>query len=287
MEADGIRYIIYSSRSDRISIWNFSDLHVNSRACAMDRIREDIQRVKEDKFSFWFGGGDYADCISYTDKRFHPDSISENVMVKDLGNIGKKSMQVVYKLFEPIKDKCLGLLFGNHELEYMKHKEQTDLHGWLCNQLEVRNLGYCAFVDIVFARTKPKRGLNYPVFSMYGIGRDGWRVRFFLHHGAGFATTPGGKLNRLIQFMNNFDADVYMVGHVHDQEGRRQPCLRANSTCTKLVGRDKIGVISGSYLKTYEQGTTTYGEQRAYAPTVLGAARVIIEPDKKKISGEI
>ena len=113
------------------------------------------------------------------------------------------------------------------------------------------------------------------------------KFRFFVHHGAGFAVTPGGKLNRLIRFMNYFDADIFMLGHVHDQIGRREVSIGANADCSKLVTRTKLGVISGSYLKTYEEGVTTYGEQRGYSPTVLGSAVVTIVPDKRTVRGEI
>jgi len=76
-------------------------------------------------------------------------------------------------------------------------------------------------------------------------------------------------------------------GHVHDQEGVRIVTIGADQTCTRLVQRHRLGVISGSYLKTYAAGVTTYGEQRGYAPTTLGAATVEINPDKGTFKGEI
>jgi hypothetical protein len=285
MEAGGTRYIAYCSRKSQIRVYNFADLHVNAEACAIDKIKEDIDRVRLDDSAFWFGGGDYADCISHMDKRFHPDSVAKDVRVKDLGNIGKVSMEKVRDLFKPIRHKCMGLLYGNHELEYMKAKEQTDLHGWLCQELGVQNLGYCAFVDVVFVRSSEYK--HPALLHSCKVSNSRWEVRFFLHHGAGLATTPGGKLNKLIHFMNYFDADVYMIGHVHDQVGRRQEMMTADKCCKQITSKVKLGVISGSYLRTYSSGTTTYGEQRAYMPTTLGAARVTIVPDKRELLGEI
>ena len=111
--------------------------------------------------------------------------------------------------------------------------------------------------------------------------------RFFVHHGAGFAMTKAGKLKRLMDFMTSFEADIYMTGHVHDQEGVRVITVGADQHCRKLTQKHKLGVISGSYLKTYAPGVTTYGEQRGYSPTTLGAATVEIDPDKRKFKGEI
>jgi hypothetical protein len=46
-------------------------------------------------------------------------------------------------------------------------------------------------------------------------------------------------------------------------------------------------VISGSYLKTYAQGVTSYGEQKGYEPTTLGAAWVAIKPQTRDIWGRV
>ena len=114
-----------------------------------------------------------------------------------------------------------------------------------------------------------------------------WSVRFFAHHGAGFAQSPGGKMNRLVKFMDAFQADVYACGHVHDQIARRQPIIGANAACTELIATERVGIITGSYLKTYAKGNTTYGEQRGYFPVNLGMAGVMLTPDDDGGHGEI
>jgi len=149
--------------------------------------------------------------------------------------------------------------------------------------LGTRPLGYCAFADVVFTHSKgdPK--------ILPGPIEDNTRAsaafRFFLHHGAGYATTEGGKLNRLIRFMERFEADVYMCGHVHDQTGKRIQVLRANTNCTDVIHGDRVGIITGGYLRAYAKGTTTYAEMRGYLPTVLGAANVDIWPNTREIRG--
>ena len=289
MEAAGKRYIAYGSRRDEITIWNLSDLHLMSRACAMDELRADVRRIRDDPYSFWLGGGDYVDFIGYRDKRFDPDSVAEDVTVSELGDLGRAGMERARDLLYPIRDKCLGLLLGNHEKSYQRRTEHESLHGWLCAELETRSLGYCALFDVVFVRDS---GHDLPVLYVAPPWKDPnrcttWRQRIFCHHGAGYAQTPGGKLNRLIRFMNYFDADIYFTGHVHDQVGKRIVRLGANAGCTKLVQRTKIGVVSGSYLKTYAQGVITYGEQRGYEPVSLGAAYVQVKPDAGEVRGEL
>ena len=187
-------------------------------------------------------------------------------------------MKQLRDLFMPIKHKCLGLLIGNHEKSYEKHTQQDSLHGWLCEELGVPNLQYSAFFDLVFVR----RSVKAPILQRNSPknGTSTRRLfRVFCYHGAGFATTPGGKLNKLIQFMQSFDANLYFCGHVHDRTARKEPAINADSSCTHLTHRTRLGVIAGSYLKTYEQGVTTYGEQRGYRPTALGASVVEVYPE--------
>jgi len=285
MQAAGKRWILYPSRSNTITVWAVGDLHMMNRACAEERLQTDIDAIKADPCAFWVGLGDYADFIGYRDKRFDPDSVAEWVSVDKLGQMGKLGYERIRKLFQPIAHKCLGLLQGNHERQYELHTEQQDRTTWLCCELGVPNLGYSALFDVVLVRaprTKaPKLQWKAPVAT-----GSSWTVRFFCHHGAGYAQTPGGKLNRLARFMDAFEADVYMCGHVHDQIARRQPILTANRACDELKARDRVGIVTGSYLKTYGPGTS-YGEQRGYAPVNLGMASVTLRPARDAGLGQI
>lgn len=285
MEADGKRYIIHGSRSDVFTIWHFADLHLMARACAEHQLEEDLKKVEADPFAFWFGGGDYCDFIGYSDKRFDPDAVAPWVSVKDLGKLGEKGMARVKKLFWPIRHKCMGLLMGNHEKKYALKTEHEGLHGWLCTELGARNLQYSALFDLHFVRDPQQETPRIQLEAHKGFSSTSFRI--YAHHGCGYAQTPGGKLNKLIQFMQSFEADLYFCGHVHDRVGRREPTLGADADCTKLVAHTRLGVIAGSYLKTYAQGVTTYGEQKGYRPVSLGAAVVTICPEKREVSAEI
>ncbi len=287
MEAGGKRYVSYPSRSNWFTLYNLSDLHYGNRACALDILKADIERIRVDPFALWTGGGDYAEYISYRDRRFDPDTVIEQLGVKDLGKLGQVLTDRVGDLLRPIANQCLGMVFGNHESVYQRAQEQQHLHAELCASLGVPNLGYSGLFDIAFVRNPhvKKPSLSRHRQPLTGYPTETFRV--FIHHGAGFAQTPGGKLNRLIQFMHAFDADIYMVGHVHDQKGQRLPTIGANAACDKIVARERLGIVSGGYLKTYAQGVTSYGEMRAYQPTHLGAAFVRIRPDTREMKGEI
>ena len=289
MEAAGKRHIWHSSKADKFKIVYFSDIHWLAKACAEKEVLKTRDEILNDPFTFWIGGGDYCEFIGFGDaKRFDPDAVSDRVSVKDLGRLGKFSYDSLYdNVFGKIKHKCLGLLLGNHEKQYMRRLQQEDLHGYLCTRMGVPNLGYSCFMDLVFNRTS---GAKKPVIVAVpprDAGKHAASFRIWCHHGAGAAQTKGGKINRLTNFMRAFDADMFFMGHVHDQMGARLTPLVANADCTKLLHRTKLGVISGSYLKTYAQGVTTYGEQKGYEPTTLGAAYIIVHPETREMIGRV
>lgn len=297
MNASGKRFIWHSSQKDEFKIVYFSDIHWLAKACAEHEVLKTRDEILNDPFTFWIGGGDYGEFIGFGDaKRFDPDAVSERVTVADLGRLGKRTYEGVRDIFDPIKHKCLGLIVGNHEKQYMRRQQQEDLHGWLCTELSVPDLGYSCFMDLVFQQVRgaPMNQWGPPALpALYHhsvpkknhSGSETFRV--WCHHGAGAAQTKGGKINRLTSFMRNFEADIFFMGHVHDQMGARLTPLIADEACTKLRNRTKVGVISGSYLKTYAQGVTSYGEQKGYEPTTLGAAWVAIKPQTRDIWGRV
>ncbi len=294
MEVGGKRYINYRSATDVFNIYNLADIHYGAKACNVKKFLEDVQRIKDDPFSFFFLGGDMADYIGMRDKRFSSGGLDPEITIKDLGNLGKFQCEKIAEMVDPIKHKCLGALLGNHEMSYMCQNEQMDLHGWLCTELGVPNLGYAALVDVVFVRVCGSTRLAVKAPAVYptniwnkNISSARETFRFALHHGYGGAVTPGGKLNSLIKLMQMFEADIYMMGHVHDQKGQRLVTIGADPACKNLIHHEKLGVITGSYLMTYAQGSGGYGEMKGYAPTPLGAVKVSIKPYTREIRGEV
>lgn len=294
MEAAGKRYVAIPNTQDTsINIWGLGDIHLGNPGCDLKNARRDVAAVEADPNSFWIGLGDYADYISVKDKRFDAESLDDGAKL-NIGRLGRYYAEQIRDLFAPIKKKCLGLIFGNHEHKYMIYQEQADLHSWLCSELETPNLRYSSIFDVVFVRGK-RSGKGGDSASPQLVKERDERdkttsnsFRFYCHHGSGGAVTPGGKLNTLIKHMEIVpSADVVMIGHVHDQKAQRLVTLDADATCSKIVERQRVGVICGSYLRTYTSGVTSYGEVKGYRPTSLGPARVTINPARREIRAEV
>ena len=286
MTPGGKRYVYVPSDSSVVDLWAIGDIHLGNRGCAENLLARAIDRIKADPCALWIGLGDYADHIATSDKRFDPATVRPDITVADLGNIGKVLTTRVCDIFEPIKGKCLGLLGGNHEWKYGVDKDQQRLHSWMCTELGVPDLGYSTLFDIVFRRNG---ALEHMVVSARPVPHHKEKTagltttRVFAHHGAGAAQTSGGKLNRLVGFMNGFHADVYIIGHVHDQVEKRVVTLGANAACNEIVEKRKLGVVSGSYLKAYAAGVTSYAERKGYSPNPLGSTIIRFEPGRNLV----
>ena len=292
MQAAGTRYIYYPSRSDTFRIWAVADIHLGSSACHKRLFERHLREIADDPFALWVGLGDYCDHIGYRDRRFDPRCVDADILPTPLlGDADRVLIRHMADYFKPIAHKCLGLAYGNHERAAMTMREQQGLHAWLCSEIAVPDLGYSFLMDVAFTRKPDCKKLAGRVH--YGRPDDlpanaiasTMSMRVFGHHGAGGATTSGGKHNRLRKFMDGFDADVYLIAHVHDQQVTKRPSVGADRTCTQLRERLRIGSITGGYLRSYPQGTAaSYTEAAGYDAVPLGAAIIEVVPDKRELS---
>jgi len=107
----------YGSRKDQFDIYPLGDIHAGVVHCAEKQIKAKVREISENPFALWIGMGDMADCITPGDRRWDDSVIAPWV---DRQNIAESCRNWLVKLFEPVKDKCIGILEGNHELTMRK-----------------------------------------------------------------------------------------------------------------------------------------------------------------------
>ena len=246
-------------------LYALGDCHLGNKGCSVEHLQADVKRIAEDPHARVVLMGDLADYIGPTDKRWDAANISSAARVADLADWGNYLAGLVVNMFRPIAGKIIGALSGNHEATFQARQAQQ-LHSWTCQQLGIPDLGFSCFLDLCFQRRLDKAGTSR-------------RYRIFAHHGAGAAQSAGGKINRLMPSMSANEADVYLVGHVHERDVKRMENLAANDTCTKITSRKKLGLFTGTYLRTYHEGTNAgYGERAGYRPVPLGCSVVEFQP---------
>ena len=245
--------------------------------CVENDIRKKVLECANRPNSFAFGIGDYADSITKNDPRMDMNGLAEWV---EKTNIVESQRKRVKELLSPLSEegKLLVLGTGNHEEEiHMRH--DNDIVRNLCDDLKVPYGGYGYFLVLDFVRVE-------------GHCR-GHHRQYVIHawHGAGAAQTEGARLSRLMRLVNDIEADIYVMGHLH---------AITIHTPDRLVCRDGrvkaetlIALISGSWLKTYtqpkdgQQLNPSYGEKKGYKPSRIGSPLIQICPDKDWFKVEV
>ena len=202
-----------------------------------------------------------SEFITPKDKRFDPNLKSVSPWVEP-DNIAHCQVQWLTRLFRPIGKKCLGLLYGNHENSIRIYNHDNVIKN-LCESLGVDNLGFSCFLRLFFRREN---------------SRETHLVKGAFTHGSSGAVTEGAKLMALMRWMKSMEADIYGYGHLHDYIPKSLSRMTL-SPQGKIKSAIAIGCTTGSWFRTYTQGIgASYGEQKCYPPTEIGAAMFTLNP---------
>ena len=242
-------------------LYPIGDSHLGIKHCTESDLKKTVAEIRDDRTAIWIGMGDYGEFITPSDKRWDAKVIAD-WLKDDQDNIAEAQTDYIEKIFRPIRDKCIGLIEGNHE-DAIRHFLHVDVQKNLCKRLELPNLGYSCWVRLRFSR---KNSTEQHVFKCV------------FTHGAGWAITPGAKMNRLQRFMNAFDARIYAMGHMHDIITHTVPYLEL-SDANIIRQKERVGAVTGCWFKTYAQDVpASYGERKNYPPTSLGCPVFSINP---------
>jgi hypothetical protein len=248
--------IPYKQSNPIFRLYCLGDIHAGTIHCLEKDIKEKVKEITQTDNAYVVGMGDYAEFITPSDKRFDPSQNSIAGWVEP-DNLAECQTNWIVDLFKPIKSKCLGLLYGNHEESIRTHNHDNVAKN-ICGRLEVDNLGYSCFLRIYFNREN---------------STESHMITGALTHGASGAITPGAKRNILRRFMHSFDANFYAYAHMHDIVTDSRPYLTTQGRMNKSQIKDieSIGAVTGSWFRTYTKGiVASYGERKVYPPTTLG-----------------
>ncbi len=255
-------HIPYKRSNSTFYLYGLGDIHAGTIHCVEDHIKRKIDEIKNKKNAYWIGMGDYAEFITPKDKRFDPNlkSIAEWV---EPDNIAHCQTEWLSKLFDPIRKKCVGLLYGNHENSIRIYNHDNVIKN-LCENLGVDNLGFSCFLRLFFHRKN---------------SNESHLIKGAFTHGSSGAITEGAKLMALMRWMKQNDTDIHGYAHIHDfiQKSLSQMTISSQG---KIKSEIRIGATTGSWFRTYTQGIiASYGELKTYPPTEICCAVFIINPD--------
>lgn len=245
-------------------LYTIGDEHFGTKFCEEEAVDAQFGAIRKDPNGLWVGMGDKGEFITPTDPRWNQDGIADWL---DPNNVGPNQRDRYCDVAAPVRDKCLGLLTGNHETK-MKQKGHYDAQTEICTAMGVPNLGYSCFIRLSFKYA-------------HGNRRAGFVCHF--RHGSGNATKKTGKLKKLQDVMAVVDADIYAIGHMHDIITDIKPYLTLGND-NKLHNREAVGAVTGCYFNTYGEGVDpSYGEEKGYDPNTIGCAVFKIDPSKHQV----
>ncbi len=245
----------------------------NDKYIAMKMLKKHIQWGVDHNVLF-LGMGDYIDMLSPSNRaRARAAALYDTA----LDVLDQKALDLLGELYDkalaPSKGRWLGLLEGHH---YWQDQDGLTSDQHLAAMLGTKFLGTNANVRLRFNNGTRRGDIN-----------------IWAHHGVGTGSTAASVLNRLSRISQGFEADIYLMGHLHRKVGEPLdyivPEYPARGGEPFLVHRTRIMACTGSFLKGYMVGHKagrvprgTYVEQGMMNPVALGGVLVKITPEWKR-----
>ena len=164
------------------------------------------------------------------------------------------------KALEPIRDKILCILPGNHERRSGKDADDDPCYDIAAKlDLEDRYREDMAFVRIALGRR---------------IGGNQKPLSYLLAciHGAGGGALPGSTVNKADRFMQSMDGvDVFIHGHSHKPYALRGSKLVVDTSNKRVTRRPTLTMCAGSWL-----GYVGYPVEKMLTPTAEAGANKLM-----------
>lgn len=229
---------------DSIEIEIFSDLHLGSKRCDYNAIKERVERVKSNDNVYAIILGDVIDNAT---KNSIADTYEESLT----------PMQQVKKaimVFEPIKEKILGVVSGNHCFRSYK-TEGVDLLYFMSSELGIADK-YDMTACLLFIRFG--RQVNHGKGTRNCTAGRKICYSLYMSHGSGGGSTIGGSANKLQKRGQIIDADIICVGHTHKPMTFRETMFKVDPQNNSAYEKEQVFVNASATLD-YEAYAETYG----------------------------
>lgn len=232
-------------RFKTIELLHFTDVQFGNVECCIHRVIEYRDWVLSAPNRFVLLGGDLIDASTV----LSPGSPWENVC---------EPQSQVYRLCEllaPMRHRILASVSGNHERRGIKCF--GDLGMLISIMLQIPWSAGQQLIDIHYGEHKP--------------------FKINLWHGTGSAKTKGAKAQLITRFMEQGDAQLYLVGHLHDL------LLLGGWRSIRRPGHNNVHIekIFGGMSSSFLSFWGTYAEVAGLPISDTAMLRTILEPTGK------
>ena len=226
--------------AEQIEIHPMADLHLGDFNSDYKLIMERIDHIKNTDNAYCVLDGDLMDCAIASSIG---DTYGANLQPME-------QLKQCVKIFEPIKDKILAVLPGNHENRIYK-SDGLDLTELMCTQLGIpeKYSPTTALLFIRFGKNAQRTPYRPQLYTAY------------VTHGSGGGRKEGGKVNRLADLASIVDADIYIHAHTHLPLVFKEGFFRVCSSNSSVAVVDKLFVNTAAALNY-----GGYGDRQGYKP---------------------
>jgi hypothetical protein len=227
----------------RLELLHITDVQFGHVACKEKRVGEYRDWVLAEPYRFMLWGGDMVDAATI----FSPGSPWENICDPQ----GQTYRFV--EMWGPARHRVLGYVGGNHERRGVK--SFGDIGVLLASLLRIPYSAGRQYVDIHFGKHAPFKAC--------------------LWHGRGAARTKGAKINMIDEFARSTDAQLCLVGHLHEAIMTFNWREFTDPLNHKIKRQKQAAAMSSSFLEYIG----TYAEVAGMRATDVLMACARLEPD--------
>ena len=223
---------------ETVEILPLADIHIGDKNSDIELVKKLIQTVRDIPNRYLILDGDLMNTAIVGSK----SDVYSEIMTPS------EELKRCKEIFEPIKDKILCVLPGNHE-ERVTKTTGVCMTEILCRELGIQSV-YSPTSAVIFLKMGWYRKKGRPfVYTIY------------VNHGSGGGRKPGSKISRLADYASIVDADVFIVGHTHFPASFKQQTYRVNTSNSTVTLREQLFVNTASALSY-----GGYGDRQGYQP---------------------
>jgi hypothetical protein len=238
-----------------VNIYPLADLHIGSRYFKRKVLEEHLEIIKNDPNGLIILNGD---LINNSIKDSVGDVFEETLNPEE-------QIDLLVELFEPLKDKIIGVSAGNHEARTYKNTGISVLKNF-CYRLNLIDV-YTNIANLTFLSFGKSRG------------RDNVKHTFTIYnsHGRGGGKLIGSKANRVHNLSSICpNADLYIHSHTHAPITFKDSYISADTRNKGISIQHRLFVNTNAY-----EGFGGYGEIIGLAPSNHDMVKVQLSYGKR------
>ena len=241
----------------QIELLVLADYHYADPNSDHDAIRKDIDYVNTHDNAYCVLAGDLLDC-----------ALKSSLGDAYVNLSPMEELTAMMELIQPIAHKVLAIVGGNHEARHYR-TNGVDMTRLLARQLGIED------------KYSPDTALLFLRFGRDGNNRNHNRqilYTIYLTHGSGGGRKEGGKIQRLADYAQIVDADIYICGHTHLPASFKTGFARPSAANSSITYCTKLYVNSAAKLNY-----GGYGDTGGFKPPCTDTPMILLNGEKKEM----